>query len=136
MKEAYCSGCSHSLVPFKAIPERLKQLGEAVIKNERLPCVVACWYQWKLFPSEWLKQLGADATNQRLRCAVAPCWYQCKLFLSDLYQWCWEAFMLLEQPNRAYGSLGVKPIVAEHHAKLLPRKSQKSGYLLLLIHTL
>jgi hypothetical protein len=35
----------------------------------------------------------------------------------------------IEQPIRAYGSLGLMPIV-EHHAKLLPRKYQKSGYLL------
>jgi hypothetical protein len=45
--------------------------------------------------------------------------------------------MLLEQLIRAYGSsLGVKLIVVEHHTKLLPRKYQKRGYLLLLIHTL
>jgi hypothetical protein len=95
----YCSGCSHSSVPVEAIPKRLKQLGVAACTNEILWCAVPCWYQWKLF--------------QR-----------------DLYQWCWEAFMMLiEQPIRAYGSLGLMPIV-EHHAKLLPRKYQKSGYLL------
>jgi hypothetical protein len=75
-----------------------------------------------------LKQLGAADTNKRLRCVVAR-QYQWKLFQRDLYQWCWEAIMLLEQPIRAYGSLRVKPIV-EHHVKLLPRKYQKSGYLL------
>jgi hypothetical protein len=36
----------------------------------------------------------------------------------------------IEQPIRAYGSLGLMPIV-EHHAKLLAvKKYQKSGYLL------
>jgi muconolactone delta-isomerase len=76
-----------------------------------------------------LKPLGAAGTNKRLWYAVAH-WYQWKLFQMDLYQWCWEAFMmLLDQPIRAYGSLGLMPIV-EHHAKLLQRKYQKSGYLL------
>jgi hypothetical protein len=97
--------CSHLLVPVEAIPERLKPL-------------------------------GAAGTNKRLWCAVARWYQQWKLFQRDLYQWCWEAFMmLLEQPIRAYGRLGLMPIV-EHHAKLLQRKYQKSGYLLWLMHTL
>jgi hypothetical protein len=98
-------------VPVEAIPEQLKQLGKAGSNAERLPCVVAHWYQLEAIPKR-LKPLQAAGTNKRLWCAVARCLVPVEAIPRGLYQWCWEAFMmLLKQPIRAYGSLGLMPIV-------------------------